>query len=522
MFPTFAGITLEGTVGGTFKAPAGTVRAPLADGSAKEIPVERLEVRGGFAGKSAQLDELVLELGGATVRAEGTLDDGGRLTGAFSLGPAPLSLALQAADLRGETAGHLRLRGQVEGELNDPTVTAQVESEGLALAGTKENSAPAAAPVAPLDCQVTWHDLAVDGLRRLTEAVARTLDENDQEVSGLDSALSHLGKLADRPQGVLAGRAAFAGSLRDPAVRDARLDFTDGHLGSEPLPALSLAGGFEQGVITCDSLDLLLNDFRTKVSGQAKLDGEADLTVNIHQLPLALVNPWTRDAPDISGLADLTVRVTGPTKKPHLEGALEVAEPAMRNAVLDRVQVKRFVLEEGALTIDPDGLEITRQDNPLVAGGRLPFSYEAPVLDRTKPFEAAARVAHGDLRLLRGFLPAMPTIVGGWQADLVASGTLEKPDLRGHVGLQEASMVLPGLESNLHGLTGEIRLEPGRRAVIDGLTATLNTAPVGPGSPASPGQPTLNTTTVLSSGQVSDRPETLDRKVSKGCESTGF
>ena len=31
-----------------------------------------------------------------------------------------------------------------------------------------------------------------------------------------------------------------------------------------------------------------------------------------------------------------------------------------------------------------------------------------------------------------------------------------------------------------------------------------------------------NTTTVLSSGQVSDRPETLDRKVSKGCESTGF
>ncbi|NCO94063.1 MAG: hypothetical protein GW880_22375 [Armatimonadetes bacterium] len=30
------------------------------------------------------------------------------------------------------------------------------------------------------------------------------------------------------------------------------------------------------------------------------------------------------------------------------------------------------------------------------------------------------------------------------------------------------------------------------------------------------------TTTVLSSGQVSDRPETLDRKVSKGCESTGF
>ena len=25
-----------------------------------------------------------------------------------------------------------------------------------------------------------------------------------------------------------------------------------------------------------------------------------------------------------------------------------------------------------------------------------------------------------------------------------------------------------------------------------------------------------------SSGQVSDRPETLDRKVSKGCESTGF
>jgi len=31
-----------------------------------------------------------------------------------------------------------------------------------------------------------------------------------------------------------------------------------------------------------------------------------------------------------------------------------------------------------------------------------------------------------------------------------------------------------------------------------------------------------NTTTVLSSGQVSDRPETPDRKVSKGCESTGF
>jgi len=32
----------------------------------------------------------------------------------------------------------------------------------------------------------------------------------------------------------------------------------------------------------------------------------------------------------------------------------------------------------------------------------------------------------------------------------------------------------------------------------------------------------ISTTTVLSSGQVSDRPETLDRKVSKGCESTGF
>jgi len=32
----------------------------------------------------------------------------------------------------------------------------------------------------------------------------------------------------------------------------------------------------------------------------------------------------------------------------------------------------------------------------------------------------------------------------------------------------------------------------------------------------------VSPTTVLSSGQVSDRPETLDRKVSKGCESTGF
>jgi len=53
----------------------------------------------------------------------------------------------------------------------------------------------------------------------------------------------------------------------------------------------------------------------------------------------------------------------------------------------------------------------------------------------------------------------------------------------------------------------------------DGIHWTKTDEPLllRPGDTAAP-----NTTTVLSSGQVSDRPETLDRKVSKGCESTGF
>jgi autotransporter translocation and assembly factor TamB len=515
--PAEGKLTLSATVSGTFKSPDVAADVRIADGTLKGIPVTRFEARGTMRGDTGRLDTLEMTLGGAELRASGEMKPGRKLALEFVADPVPLALALRMADLEGPAQGFFRARGSVTGTPDNPLVSATVDSADLSLgqtdlgelhgsvsyqqqgvhlspltwrlnggsltaAGRVPVSSPEdkekPAPADLLDCTVVWEKLTFGELHRLGEEVSMLLGNNEQPAQSLDDTLFYFRKLKRLPEGVLAGRAVLRGALTDPQVPEALLTVTGGKIGDEPLPEFTLEAAYGDRKVFCRSLRAELGDMRAEVTGDVGLDGETALDVEIRNFPLALVNPWARGMPEVSGLGDLFARASGPTKSPRVEGSLEITEPALQNAAFDRLRLNYFRLEDGAFTIDPDDLTLIEDENILSAGCRLPVSYKGAPIPRDKPFTAAARLRGEDLGLLSGLFPAVPRMLGQLEAEVAAVGTLDQPQFTGRVVVDDTNVELPGLESNLHGLTGEIRLESGRRVVFQDMTAMLSAAPV--------------------------------------------
>lgn len=515
--PVAGKLTLSATVSGTFKSPNVAVDVHLVNGTLKGIPVTRFEARGALQGDTGRLDTFAIAVDGAELKASGEMKPGRKLALTFAAEPVPLALALRLADLEGPAQGFFRARGTVTGTPADPVVSATVDSADLSLnetdlgelqgsvsyqqqgvylgpltwrlnggSLTATGRVPVSTPTEKekptpadlLDCTVAWAKLTFGEVLRLGEETSTLLGNNEQPAQSLDDTLFYFRKLKRLPEGVLAGRAVLRGALTDPQVPAARLTVTDGKVGDEPLPDFTLKVAYGDRKVFCRSLRAELGDLHAEVTGDVGLDGDAALDVEIRNFPLALVNPWARGMPEVSGLGDLFARVSGPTKSPRVEGSVEIVEPALQNAAFDRLRLNYFRLEDGAFTIDPDDLTLMEDQNTLSAGCRLPVSYKGTPLPRDKPFTAAARLRGEDLGLLSGLFPGVPRMVGGLDAEVAAAGTLDQPQFTGRVAVDDTNLELPGLESNLHGLTGEIRLESGRRVVFQDMTAMLSTAPV--------------------------------------------
>lgn len=509
-------LSFDAALSGTVNRPAAVVHARLEGGKVRGIPVDRFVVAGSLDGDTGKLETLAVDVGGAEFRAEGEMKPGRNLAVRFALDPLPLGLALKLAGMTGPVAGTIRATGQLGGTLSAPSAEVRLDSSRLSLDGKTlgrlsgrlvyrhngvelhpftwrfnggrvvatgrlplpgRTADASPSPGEVLDCNLVWTHMTFSELRRVGEQVALLLADNDRPVTALENVLLYFRKLRRAPEASLAGGVTLRGTWRKPAVTEASFSVTGARIGADPLPEVHLRASYAHRRLLCKSFEATLADMRAELTGRVDFDHDTSLNLEVRNFPLALINPWLPGTPQLGGLGDVFVVVRGPTESPEVEGSVEITEPALRNAVFDSIRVNHFVLKNGGFTIDPGDLLLLKNEHLFSAGCFLPVSYKGTPIPRDKPFHASVRLKQGDLRLFRELFPSLPTMLGGLEAELVVAGTLASPELTGRIAVQDANVELPGFDSNLHGLTGEVLLTADRRVVFSHLTAMLSTAP---------------------------------------------
>ena len=134
----------------------------------------------------------------------------------------------------------------------------------------------------------------------------------------------------------------------------------------------------------------------------------------------------TRLAPTLRGNASVTGPVLGDVRAPMLRGAFDYASQRLRS------NIAFWKTGESVLEVDlsvPFDLALVARTNRRLPG----------------PIDITALADSADLSLLEAFTPSIRSARGTLRVDMHGTGTWEKPQLTGTVGIVEGRMTLPDL-----------------------------------------------------------------------------
>jgi autotransporter translocation and assembly factor TamB len=493
---------------------SGTTLAPVADGNLSLTQVQYQDyyleaIHAPWHGELSPEDEEYLTVRGGHVLAQGArLDFDGSLHEAFD--DWNFEVRARAADVRLERMAALQqIRLPMAGEVLVPDIVLRGSAQGISGEGrvladhvtlgqetltgvdmhmvltpgrlTVERARLGAAG-GQVETQLT-HDLTTQQVRgemRVQEVAASpllriiaVLVASRAELDGAEAAAEPWIRLSVQTRGKISGEVDFSGPIETPAG-EISLTLTDATYLDKALPEAKARVRYDvaEGAFDGIEAELQIGQGLVVVSGEARLDGDLDLTADASNLNLAAVRDWYPElwarfsddvraklprSLDVGGLASMVVVAEGSTRSPRLTASLDVVSASVQGVSFDLLSVPVVKIAEGG--IDLTGILVKRGEREITGSGHLPFTWQPVSLPLTEPISFNARIANADLGLLPTIMqelqatapaegtaaaarpnPWLRTTARGMvNASLSLGGTLETPVLEGFASLEEGA-----------------------------------------------------------------------------------
>jgi len=269
----------------------------------------------------------------------------------------------------------------------------------------------------------------------LVELLEKGLQATPSEGTG-GRLLEALGKIPRPVRGFLTASSSIFGPLASPRG-EVEFALSEGSLAGEHLPSLEGRLGFSRERVEIKSFVAREGEAFATAFGGIDFAGETDLNVDVHNLGAEVLSPWVRGVSGLGGSADIYLRIQGPSREPIFRGDLEVSDPVIGKARLERVKIDRFVLSSNRLEIE--NLRLVKGPHLAKISASLPYSWREARLEESGAVQGELLLEGQDLSFITSLWPGLGEFSGPLEARLEIGGDISRPRL------EEGSIYASGL-----------------------------------------------------------------------------
>ena len=217
-----------------------------------------------------------------------------------------------------------------------------------------------------------------------------------------------------------------------------------------------------------EQLSLRNSDRQVALEGRLSLSGAQDLQLTVDRLPLQTISTFMSQPPKMSGVINMTARISGTAAAPEINSSLKLNDPTIAGQAYAGAVAEIHYKERAAavrMTVQQD------TTHSLTANGTLPYVLSWHEKFRAEPAEGMDIRVQSDglsVAFLNAFAgKAVGNIGGDIALDVRARGSIKQPDLRGTFRLRDGSLKVVPLNVDVNALTISGGLDSGQLIVRD-------------------------------------------------------
>ncbi|MDK2931608.1 MAG: translocation and assembly module TamB [Bacillota bacterium] len=481
-FPLKGLLSGEVVVKGTSASPEARGSVKLSGAELSGVKLDRADMDFAFTGGTLHVERLEAKVGPAGVAASGTIGKDGVLD--LSVDANDVDLAKLPVTIPGNvvSAGVATFEGKVAGDMKAPRVEGRVSATNvvfrdvllLGVAGTvrwdgkKIELVPLAIHDGSGDASVTG--TITPAKSAPGDATLTTLNlELEAKGLGLKTVLDlvHPGYSAD-VTGKVTGRVALQGSVASPdlevALQASDLDVAGVTFASAVIDARATAGDIELRVLRLRQE----GGGYLEASGTSKRGGVISFMASARGFNASVLSNLLGVGYAVSGVLDLAAKIEGTSSDPSATVAMQLTDGAVERVRFDAITA-RMLFRGGVITIEEG--EIVQGRHSASVTGRVPlagkqlaaFGITPP--KRQENLDLAIRMKDASLVLLMMVSDQIEWSEGTTNVDLRVTGSLNDPQLHGHVRVSDGTVKLAPLGDALKDMTA--------RVVFNGTEASI-------------------------------------------------
>ncbi|MDI6638008.1 MAG: translocation/assembly module TamB domain-containing protein [Bacillota bacterium] len=481
-FPLKGLLSGEVVVKGTSASPEARGSVKLSGAELSGVKLDRADMDFAFTGGTLHVERLEAKVGPAGVAASGTIGKDGVLD--LSVDANDVDLAKLPVTIPGNlvSAGVATFEGKVAGDVKAPRVEGRVSATNvvfrdvllLGVAGTvrwdgkKIELVPLAIHDGSGDASVTG--TITPAKSAPGDATLTTLNlELEAKGLGLKTVLDlvHPGYSAD-VTGKVTGRVALQGSVASPdvevALQASDLDVEGVTFASAVIDARATAGDIELRVLRLRQE----GGGYLEASGTSKRGGVISFMASARGFNASVLSNLLGVGYAVSGVLDLAAKIEGTSSDPSATVAMQLTDGAVERVRFDAITA-RMLFRGGVITIEEG--EIVQGRHSASVTGRVPlagkqlaaFGITPP--KRQENLDLAIRMKDASLVLLMMVSDQIEWSEGTTNVDLRVTGSLNDPQLHGHVRVSDGTVKLAPLGDALKDMTA--------RVVFNGTEASI-------------------------------------------------
>ena len=217
-----------------------------------------------------------------------------------------------------------------------------------------------------------------------------------------------------------------------------------------------------------EQLSLRNGERAINLDGQLGFAGKQDLRLEVDRLPLETLSAFMSQPPKMSGVINMTARISGTAAAPEITSSLKLSDPTIAGQAYAGAMAEIHYRERAAairMTVQQD------TTHSLTANGTLPYVLSWHEKFRVEPAEGMDIRVQSDglsIAFLNAFAgKAVGNVRGDIALDVRAQGSIKQPDFRGTFRLRDGSLKVVPLNVDVNALTISGGLDSGQLIVRD-------------------------------------------------------
>lgn len=460
------------TITGSYPNLMAEGEVALLNTTVSNIPIDEARLTLNTVGRETAINRFYAKRGEMLITGSGTIGTSGRIEANLQGENLMLSLLNPILKPYFTLDGPVSFGGTITGTLNNPTISAMIESSAPII-----NSQP----FEQLSANLSWnrnrlllskailsfqtgvveisqanYTKAPKSLDLLTSTTSLSIERllavlQNAPIIDTDQGKelrSFLQSIPKPTSGLITANALFTNIFGHPSG-NISLTGLDVIIGGQEVGIINASARLSEGIWLIDQLQLNSESHTASIQGSIGPNKTINITGSGEDVPLKILGQLLHQ-PDLDGKLTFTLTATGSTNAPVVEMSTEAKNVTIRNLFFDNVTADRLIIATNRLS--SECIIATTNSNSLVISGSIPFNFKPLGIPADQPIDIKVEIPKHDLSIFENLTPLIKAASGSLDMNLLVTGTFENPQLKGNLEVKDGVIRLDRFENDFTNL----------------------------------------------------------------------